>query len=283
MSLRPGLCLRRAALPPPTWRQGYLRPRPPLTLLALLALLERRYQAEIDAKKWAPLLKPDGGALDLDVTGWHQYVPPASETSTKERAKKRRSLGRWCTARSHPNLSLITLYNQARVWRRGYGGEFVRWIAPRKTPSARPYHRRAAASNVLTLPSPPRRYDSGSKCGKAVASCVVDATPAQVFGYFTDRRSSGGRGGAEVIDSTVTTSLEFLPIKIGVMGISDRESLYRTAKVRNDRTDVYTNVAYSVEDPKKPEVAGKVRVDALAVFVVKPLPGSEGKRSECWR
>jgi hypothetical protein len=116
-----------------------------------------------------------------------------------------------------------------------------------------------------------------------VASCVVDATPAQVFGYFTDRRSSGGRGGAEVIDSTVTTSLEFLPIKIGVMGISDRESLYRTAKVRNDRTNVYTNVAYSVKDPKKPEVAGKVRVDALSVFIVKPLPGSEGKRSECWR
>ena len=60
------------------------------------------------------------------------------------------------------------------------------------------------------------------------------------------------------------------------------KSVYRYVIIRGQENS-YLYVAYSVEDPRRPHVRGRVRVDALAATLVRELEGSEGNRSECIR
>jgi hypothetical protein len=64
---------------------------------------------------------------------------------------------------------------------------------------------------------------------------------------------------AEVLDSTYTAETSLMQIPIPIPTISDRESLYRSVNVRNEQDRSFTNVAYSVEDERRPVEGGKVR------------------------
>jgi hypothetical protein len=115
-----------------------------------------------------------------------------------------------------------------------------------------------------------------------VVHTYINAMPHQVMGYFADR-SKAMVVAAETLDVTYTVDTALLQIPIPIPTVSDRESLYRSVKFRNDEERSYTTVFYTVEDERKPVVKGKVRIESLAATVVKEAPGTEGEKSEVWR
>ena len=48
----------------------------------------------------------------------------------------------------------------------------------------------------------------------------------------------------DVVEKTYSTSTEVLPIPITVPTVSDRETLYRAAYIRNDADNSFTRVGY---------------------------------------
>ncbi|GMI50277.1 hypothetical protein TeGR_g6443 [Tetraparma gracilis] len=125
-------------------------------------------------------------------------------------------------------------------------------------------------------------YSETERCGKAVARLSIDATPAQVFGYYADPRTMA-KTDVEVLDASYTVVTGLLPIKVGVATISEREALIRTVYTRNDQERSFSAVGWSVEVDERPATEGVVRVDALFYLLVRELPGSEGERSEVLR
>jgi hypothetical protein len=124
-------------------------------------------------------------------------------------------------------------------------------------------------------------YDDETRCGRAMAHCFVNATPAQVAGRFSDRRGNESSR-VEFLDTTYTIEVGALQIPIPIPTISDRESLYRGIKFwSQDNSFVY--VAYTTEDERRPVGGGKVRIESLSCTVVREAPGTEGEGSECWR
>jgi hypothetical protein len=118
----------------------------------------------------------------------------------------------------------------------------------------------------------------------AVARCVIQATPERVMAYWTDDRNAGNKEGADMIESTYTIKSGVFLFPVSVPGVSDRESCYREFYTPTKGEDgSYINVSYTVADERRPEVKGRVRIDALSCTVIKELPGSEGKASECFR
>jgi len=115
-----------------------------------------------------------------------------------------------------------------------------------------------------------------------VVHTYINATPHQVMGYFADR-SREMVVAVETLDETYTVDTALLQIPIPIPTVSDRESLYRSVKFRNDEERSYTTVFYTVEDERKPVEGGKVRIESLAALVVKESPGTEGEKSEVWR
>jgi hypothetical protein len=87
----------------------------------------------------------------------------------------------------------------------------------------------------------------------------------------------------DMVEKTSTVSIERQDIPIPIPTISDREILYRGAFMKDEVDETYTRIGYSVEDERRPVEEGRVRVEFTYLFLVKEAPGSEGKRSECWR
>jgi hypothetical protein len=102
-------------------------------------------------------------------------------------------------------------------------------------------------------------YDHESRCGRAMAHCYVNATPAQVAGCFADRRNNDLS--SEILESSYTTMVGFVEIPIPIPTISDREALYRSVWFRNDRDHSLVSLSYTVEDERKPVAGGKVRIE----------------------
>ena len=78
-------------------------------------------------------------------------------------------------------------------------------------------------------------------------------------------------------------STELLHIPIPIPAVSDREILYRAAHVTNDAGTQYARIAYSVEDERRPVAKGRVRIDSIALLLVREVEGSGGKRSQLYR
>jgi hypothetical protein len=128
------------------------------------------------------------------------------------------------------------------------------------------------------------KYDNTSRSGQAVARCVVQATPERVMAYWCDTRSQINHKGVDVIESAFTVRSGVILFPANVPTISDRESCYREfVAPTKDEDDSYTNVSYTVSDERRPEVNGRVRIDAISCAIIKELPGSDGKASECFR
>jgi hypothetical protein len=87
--------------------------------------------------------------------------------------------------------------------------------------------------------------DEASGRGRGIGHCIIDATPAQTMGFYADRRNKT-HVGAEVIDSTYTTSLELLQL-------ADKEVLYRSVFKRTKGEDGY------VRAPVRASSGGRVR------------------------
>jgi hypothetical protein len=102
-------------------------------------------------------------------------------------------------------------------------------------------------------------YDSDTHDGKAMAHVYVNATPAQVAGFYADP-SNNTSIATEVLDSSYTTMTGVIQIPIPIPAISDRESLYRSAWLKHDEENSYMFVAYTTEDERRPVGGGKVRV-----------------------
>jgi hypothetical protein len=102
-------------------------------------------------------------------------------------------------------------------------------------------------------------YDHESHCGRAMAHCYVNATPAQVAGCYADPRNNDLS--SEVLESSYTTLVGFFEIPIPIPTISDRESLYRSVWFRNGQDNSIVSLSYTVEDERKPVVGGKVRIE----------------------
>ncbi|GMI22371.1 hypothetical protein TeGR_g11890 [Tetraparma gracilis] len=126
-------------------------------------------------------------------------------------------------------------------------------------------------------------YDKESRCGRAIASCIINATPAQVMGLYADDRRTRANPDDDVIGTSYTSSVGLLNVPIPIPTVSDRESLYRAVNIKDDAARSFSNVSYTIEDERRPPVSGKVRVDGLFLFVAREAPGSEGERSECFR
>jgi hypothetical protein len=63
----------------------------------------------------------------------------------------------------------------------------------------------------------------------------------------------------EVLDSTYTVETSILQIPIPIPTMSDRESLFRSVNVRNEHDRSFANIAYTVEDERRPVDGAKVR------------------------
>ncbi|GMI31061.1 hypothetical protein TeGR_g8843 [Tetraparma gracilis] len=126
-------------------------------------------------------------------------------------------------------------------------------------------------------------YDKESRCGRAIASCIINATPKQVMGLYADDRRTRANPNQDVIETAYTSSVGLLNVPIPIPTVSDRESLYRAVNIKDDAARSFSNVSYTIEDERRPPVSGKVRVDGLFLFVAREAPGSEGERSECFR
>jgi hypothetical protein len=100
-------------------------------------------------------------------------------------------------------------------------------------------------------------YDHESRCGRAMAHCFVNATPAQVAGLYADARNA--RMVSDILESSYTAEIGVVQIPISIPTISDRESLYRSVWFRNDQDNSYHYTAYTVEDERRPVEGGKVR------------------------
>jgi hypothetical protein len=87
-----------------------------------------------------------------------------------------------------------------------------------------------------------------------------------------------------MIESTYTIKSGVILFPVSVLTISDRESCYREFYTPSrDEDGSYINVSYTVADERRPEVKGRVRVDALSCTTMKVLPGSNGNATECFR
>ena len=100
-------------------------------------------------------------------------------------------------------------------------------------------------------------YDQESRCGRAMAHCYVNATPAQVSGYFADPRNNDLS--SEVLERSYTTMVGCIQVPIPIPTVSDREVLYRSVWFRNDQDNSLLSLSYTVEDERKPVEGGKVR------------------------
>ena len=118
----------------------------------------------------------------------------------------------------------------------------------------------------------------------AVARCVIQATPERVIAYWNDDRNAGNQAGTDMIESSYTVKAGVILFPVSVPTISDRESCYRDFYTpTQDEDNSYINVSYTVSDERRPEVKGRVRVDALSCTTINVLPGSNGNASECFR
>jgi hypothetical protein len=86
-------------------------------------------------------------------------------------------------------------------------------------------------------------YDAANRCGKAMAHGFINATPKQVMAWVADGRGDG-KLTVDVVEKTYSTLTEVLPIPITVPTVSDRETLYRAAYIRNDADNSFTRVGY---------------------------------------
>ena len=102
--------------------------------------------------------------------------------------------------------------------------------------------------------------------------------------YFNDDRNAGNQAGTDMIESTYTIKAGVVLFPVSVPTISDRESCYREFYTpTHGEDDSFINVSYTASDERRPEVKGRVRVDALSCTTVNVLPGSNGNASECFR
>jgi hypothetical protein len=86
-------------------------------------------------------------------------------------------------------------------------------------------------------------YDAVNRYGKGMAHGFINATPKQVMAWLADGRGDGILT-VDVVEKTYTTSTEILPIPITIPTISDRETLYRAAYIRNEADNSFTRVGY---------------------------------------
>ena len=80
-------------------------------------------------------------------------------------------------------------------------------------------------------------YEAETRRGRAMAHGYVNATPAQVAGWYADSRSSVGS--SEVLERSYTAKTELFQIPIPIPTISDRESLFKRVWFRNDKEHSY--------------------------------------------
>ncbi|GMI38924.1 hypothetical protein TeGR_g3516, partial [Tetraparma gracilis] len=102
-----------------------------------------------------------------------------------------------------------------------------------------------------------------------------------VTSYALDQRTSIVDK-KDLVDFSYTTALELVQIPVGVPTLSDREILYRTTvKLEDDGS--FTYCGYSIEDERRQVKKGHVRADTFFCQVMRPLPGSKGKKTEVLR
>jgi len=125
------------------------------------------------------------------------------------------------------------------------------------------------------------KYDSSSRFGESFARTEITATPAQVFAYYQDPRAKTSENMSlfEKVERTAGSEIEYLRIPANYPGVSDREALTKSVwKALDDGSFVY--VAFGCGDSRKPLTRGIVRMKTELVCHVRPLAGSDGKRSE---
>jgi hypothetical protein len=77
-------------------------------------------------------------------------------------------------------------------------------------------------------------YDDETRCGRAIAHCYVNATPAQVMGVYVDRRTAASTS-SEVVDLSYTTATTLSQVPIPIPAVSNRDALYRSANFRDSQ------------------------------------------------
>jgi len=120
------------------------------------------------------------------------------------------------------------------------------------------------------------------KCGEAVAIVEVSASPAHIFGLYTDRRRAANSEAvltSECIEHNITTELNFLNVPAVVYGMHDRESLARGVVKKLDGCG-FMEVHYQVLDERKPIAKNAKRVWSEYVMVATEKAGSGGNVSE---
>ena len=82
----------------------------------------------------------------------------------------------------------------------------------------------------------------------------------------------------EFLENTYTAKVGYLLTKIDILGVNDRESLYREVITKNSEDGSFTVVSYSVEDDRRGLKKGVERIDMLSCTVVREAGGSDGLR-----
>ena len=101
-------------------------------------------------------------------------------------------------------------------------------------------------------------YDHDSRCAEGMAHVFINATPKQVTGLYADPRNSVATS-QDVLAQSYTTETGLLQVPIPIPTVSDRELMYRSVWFRNDQDNSFINVAYTIEDERRPVGEGKVR------------------------
>jgi hypothetical protein len=100
-------------------------------------------------------------------------------------------------------------------------------------------------------------YDHESRCGRAMAHCYVNATPAQVAGLYADARNASSMA-TDLLETSYTAQVGVMQIPIPIPTISDRESLYRSVWFRHNQDNSLVYLSYTVKDERRPAEGGKV-------------------------
>ena len=127
------------------------------------------------------------------------------------------------------------------------------------------------------------QYNANKKFPEAFARIQVTASPAQIFGLYTDQRFGGSNSkdfgdNTMVIESTGTAQLSFLLSPKFMIGTSDRESLTRAVRKKIDVG--WFTCHYQVEDERKPVAKGAKRIWSEYCIMAREKEGSGGKVSD---
>jgi len=126
------------------------------------------------------------------------------------------------------------------------------------------------------------QYNASGQFAEAFARIQVSASPAQIFGLYSDRRfgpsSKEFESNREKLETTGTTQLNFLLSPKFMVGMSDRESLTREVRKKIDGGLIVCH--YQVEDERKPVAKGAKRIWSEHCISAREKEGSGGKVSD---